>query len=675
VVDGKVFLKYEIATVAKISIHIGIMEHIDLLVKQLLDLPAAARTPEQIILSKRSFCKTYKHADMPTNVSILKTYKHLVAQGAIEKAGRLEQLLKKRSVRSESGIVPIQVLTKPFRCPGKCIFCPNDVTMPKSYINTQPGAMRALLNNFDPYKQTYNRLLSLMLTWHATDKIEMIVLWGTRDVYPKKYKIAFIKWLYDACNHFDEFLTQIQIDYSTPKAPRYTVTEGLTIDYPMGIEESIKRNETASHRIIWLTVETRPEYVTDENCQFWREMWITRMEMGIQTLHNSVHDLNKRGHDNDAIVQAMHKLRQYGFKISNHYMPWLYGSTPEMDLETFRIAFEAVAIKSDELKFYPTAVIPNTELFDLRKSGVYTPIGEDDLAKIIRTVKLEIIPPYARIKRLARDFDTNEVVAWANTPNLRQLTMHAMEKEFATDAEKRAKQYARLYPEAIHIQTLDEVTDALSRFSSATTTSTNCEWRAYQKNDHVMTFVLWWTVDTISVRAYVCLCTRCREMRHIIEKPWTEHPHDLPFLVIRAYHSSNGIELFCAFEDKLGYLYWFTRLLLPSPWTTIQYPWLWEKTAMIRELHVYGTLQSLNKQKNKDHASVAQHGWFGTRLLACAEHIARVQELRKLRKNSRKESKSSSFSTLRTVQHGGVSSRNLIVKSLSIRLSLMYAMP
>lgn len=75
-----------------------------------------------------------------------------------------------------SGIVPVQVLTKPFRCPGECIFCPNDASMPKSYINTQPGAMRALLNQFDPYKQTYNRLLSLTMTGHHTDKIEMIVL-------------------------------------------------------------------------------------------------------------------------------------------------------------------------------------------------------------------------------------------------------------------------------------------------------------------------------------------------------------------------------------------------------------------------------------------------------------------------------------------------------------------
>lgn len=45
------------------------------------------------------------------------------------------------------------------------------------------------------------------------------------------------------------------------------------------------------------------------------------MEMGVQTLHDDVHKANKRGHDNEAIRKAMHKLRQYGFKISNHYMP------------------------------------------------------------------------------------------------------------------------------------------------------------------------------------------------------------------------------------------------------------------------------------------------------------------------------------------------------------------
>jgi elongator complex protein 3 len=171
--------------------------------------------------------------------------------------------------------------------------------------------------------------------------------------------------------------------------------------------------------------------------------------MGIQTLHNDVHEANVRGHDNEAIRKAMHKLRQYAFKVSNHYMPGLYMSTPEKDLETFRIAFTTPWIKSDELKFYPTAVIPNTPLYDLFKSGEYTPIQEEDLKLIIREFKEDIIPPYARIKRLARDFDTNEVVAGANTPNLRQLVMNDMKKQYTTDTVACKKQYQRLGCESV----------------------------------------------------------------------------------------------------------------------------------------------------------------------------------------------------------------------------------
>lgn len=196
----------------------------------------------------------------------------------------------------------------------------------------------------------------------------MIVLGGTWDVYPKKYKTEFVKGLYDACNHFDEFFAQIDIDMESGKAARYTETQDFCITYPATIEASIKRNETAHHRIIGLTVETRPEYVTDENCQYWRTLGVTRIEMGIQSLFDDVLDANKRGHSVEQIRIAMHKLRQYAFKVSCHFMPGLYGSTVEKDIATFQMAYDDIWIRPDEQKFYPTAVIPNTELYDLRKS-------------------------------------------------------------------------------------------------------------------------------------------------------------------------------------------------------------------------------------------------------------------------------------------------------------------
>lgn len=125
---------------------------------------------------KRDFARSKKLKDIPSNIQLLQAYYELIKEKKIVKNPLIEQLLKKRAIRSESGIVSIQVLTKPFPCPGNCIFCPNEKNMPKSYIKSEPGAMRAALNHFDPIKQVYNRLLSLTLTGHQTDKIEMIVL-------------------------------------------------------------------------------------------------------------------------------------------------------------------------------------------------------------------------------------------------------------------------------------------------------------------------------------------------------------------------------------------------------------------------------------------------------------------------------------------------------------------
>ncbi|HBB03848.1 TPA: hypothetical protein DCZ39_03025 [Patescibacteria group bacterium] len=146
------------------------------IILQLIKTKPQNRNLDLLTQIKRDFSKTNKLSDLPSNIQLLQAYYTLLKAKKITKNPQIEQLLKKKGIRSQSGIVSVQVLTKPFYCPGKCIFCPNDPTMPKSYIKTEPGAMRALMNKFDPIKQAYNRLLSLTLSGHETDKIEMIVL-------------------------------------------------------------------------------------------------------------------------------------------------------------------------------------------------------------------------------------------------------------------------------------------------------------------------------------------------------------------------------------------------------------------------------------------------------------------------------------------------------------------
>jgi len=368
--------------------------------------------------------------------------------------------------------------------------------------------MRALLNNFDPIKQVYNRLLSLTLTGHKVDKVEMIVLGGTRDVYPEEYKEAFIKGLYDACNTFPVFYENVTLKQDQTRALKYTIKD-YDIAYPEIIEESQKINETGPSRIIWLTVETRPEYVTDDNCRFWRNLGVTRLEMWIQSSNDEVLNANKRWHDHACSKQAVHRLRQYGFKMSVHLMPGLYGSDDKKDLQTFVDVFSDPCIKPDEIKFYPTAVIPNTELYDLYRDGKYKPPETETIKKLIRSVFLDIIPPYTRIKRLIRDIPSTEIVAGSNVTNLSQLTHQELRKKLIWTKEIESL-YARLYEWLGVFSSIDDY--LLSLEDDATKNAKE------SAKDVISTYVIWNSPDLNSYRNFVSIDTRSREIRHKHEK-------------------------------------------------------------------------------------------------------------------------------------------------------------
>ena len=555
---------------------------------------------------KKEFSRKNKLASLPTNIEILQEYRRLIAEEGFVPHKWLEQLFKKRAIRSESGIVAIQVLTKPYMCPGQCIFCPNDPEMPKSYIKTEPGAARALLNQFDPIKQVHNRLISLSLTGHETDKIEMIVLWGTRDVYPEQYKRQFVQSLYDACTVFSELTIESHNDEAgNQQKYGHTLAGWNNVHLSESLEEALHRNQTSEHRIIGLTIETRPEYVTDTNCQLWRELGVTRIEMWIQSLFDDVLEANKRGHTTDQIRVACHKLRMYWFKFSVHIMPGLYTSTYEKDLETFHRLYSDRFLKPDEIKFYPTSVIPNTVLYDLYKAGEYKPLETETIEKLIQEVFLNVIPPYTRIKRLIRDIPATEIEAWSKVTNLSQLMHNQIQKEFDAGTLDSSSFYERLYPD---YQLFATETELLNNLPNAIA----------QNKDFC--FLASTEPDLEQIRNFVCLDTRSREVRNkTVGEVWTIN------LVIRWYASSVGQELFISYEDHLWYLYGFTRLLLPAV-AVADVDGLGASTAIIRELHVYWTMQSL---RNSDHDDV-QHTGFWKALMFASESISSLMWFQRL---------------------------------------------
>lgn len=60
------------------------------------------------------------------------------------------------------------------------------------------------------------------------------------------------------------------------------------------LEEAKKRNETAESRVIGIAIETRPDWITEEEIIRLRRYGVTRVEIGYQTTHDEVNALNKR---------------------------------------------------------------------------------------------------------------------------------------------------------------------------------------------------------------------------------------------------------------------------------------------------------------------------------------------------------------------------------------------
>lgn len=371
-------------------------------------------------------------------------------------AERLAAKIRMKPVRTHSGVAPVTVLTKPFACPGKCIFCPNDVRMPKSYLAMEPGAQRAAQNRFDPYAQTSARLLAFSVNGHRTDKVELIILGGTWSFYPEAYQRWFVKRCFDAMNEADPEAAQ-----PSPPDPRFLDFSNLTpvADQPYNevvrlpsrasleiersdwaaLEEAQRINETARARCVGMVVETRPDHVDEAEVLRIRRLGATKVQLGYQSLDDRVLELNARGHDVAAARRATRLLRQAGFKIHAHWMPNLYGSDPKKDREDFARIFDDPDFRPDELKIYPCSLIETAELMQRYESGEYRPYEHEELVELLVDCMLRV-PAYCRTTRVIRDIPSHDIVAGNKLSNLRELVEREIDKRGAACADIRARE-------------------------------------------------------------------------------------------------------------------------------------------------------------------------------------------------------------------------------------------
>lgn len=385
------------------------------------------------------------------------------------------KFIQMKPVRTGSGVTPLTVLTKPFPCPGQCIFCPNDVRMPKSYLSDEPGAQRAERNYFDPYLQTYNRLQAFHNIGHPVDKVELLILGGTWSFYPESYQIWFIKECFRALNAFttgqddrqkieqqyqlmEHQLTQQQ-DYAMTNDPAANKDRSAAhqIDghllhkkYNQVVSEMYvaperkagfdqyqsatwaeleleqQKNEDARCRSVGLVIETRPDNISPAEVKRIRRLGCTKTQIGVQSLNDEVLAKNNRGHNVAATRRAFRLLRQAGFKIHAHWMANLHGSSVAADKKDFLQLFADPDFKPDELKIYPCSLIASAELMQYYQRGDWKPYSHQELLEVV-SFGLAHTPAYCRLTRVIRDIPSTDIVEGNKLTNFRQIAQNEIE--------------------------------------------------------------------------------------------------------------------------------------------------------------------------------------------------------------------------------------------------------
>ncbi len=336
---------------------------------------------------------------------LVKLYHEMVNNNTIAQNEELLNVLRMKNTRSNSGIASISVLTKANPCSGSCIYCPNEESVPKSYLSSEPAVMRAIACGYHPYKQVKMRIGALRATGHVTNKISMRIVGGTWSDYNKQYQTWFVKELFRACNSYGK----------------------ITDDKKFSLSKYQKINETAENRIVELSIETRQDKINFQELMRMRKLGITKVELGVQSTDEEVLRDNNRNICNQQTEIATKLLKDFGFKVSFQMMLNLYKSSPQKDINSFNKIFIDNRYRPDHLKIYPLALVKNCELYQKYLQGSFKPYSEIDLIKIISEIK-STIPYYCRVERVIRDIPAEKIVCGgAKISNLRQKIHYYMD--------------------------------------------------------------------------------------------------------------------------------------------------------------------------------------------------------------------------------------------------------
>jgi elongator complex protein 3 len=380
--------------------------------RKLLDLVLDNKIENQIQLNREKIavCREFSLATLPRNSDI-------IMAGSPGEQALVKEFLRRKPVRTVSGVAVIAAMTSPAPCPhGVCVPCPggpsSQFKSPQSYMGREPAALRAIQYEYDPYRMVGGRLSQLEEIGHEVDKAELIIMGGTFPSRSLDYQEWFVRRCLEAMN-----------DYRGKEWRSNIFSRGGFVYF----EDARQANETAAVRNVGMTFETRPDWAAEDDTDRMLRLGATKVELGVQSVYDFILTRMKRGHTVADTVKANRILRDSGLKVGFHMMPRLPGSDYGRDLRTFSKLFEDQRFRPDYLKIYPTLVTEGTELHRMWEAGEYSPLYDEEAVDLIADIKSGL-PKWVRLQRIQRDIPAGQILAGVTKSNIRQLAEERLEK-------------------------------------------------------------------------------------------------------------------------------------------------------------------------------------------------------------------------------------------------------
>lgn len=147
---------------------------------------------------------------------------------------------------------------------------------------------------------------------------------------------------------------------------------------------SVAKKYIDSGKVHAIRLSTRPDYINEEILEDLKKYGVTTVELGAQSMDDTVLLKNRRGHTSEDTVRAGKLIKSYGINLGLQMMTGLYCDNNITCMESLE---KIIALEPDCVRIYPTLVLRGTYLDELYQSGKYIPQTLEEAVKLCADMK------------------------------------------------------------------------------------------------------------------------------------------------------------------------------------------------------------------------------------------------------------------------------------------------